>query len=124
MLLSDLDSIWSEFSASTLFVNTEEFAKAVKVEAVTTEQIADIVNQDTPEKTVLLAKDLAVLNNVDERLPGAEILTAIDSESRDLHEQLRMPRVRITGDRKSIDKPLKHTDNTPQKVYLTIIVDR
>jgi len=125
MLLSDLDSIWSEFDSTTLFVNTEEFAKTVEVEAVTTEQIADIVSQDTPEKAVLLAKDLAVLNNVDEYLPGGEILTAIDSDNRDLHDQLRMPRVRLTsGERKTIDKPLENKDETPQKVHLTIIVDR
>jgi hypothetical protein len=125
VLLSDLGSIWSEFDSATLFVNTEEFAKTVKVGAVTTGQIADIVGQDTPEKAVLLAKDLAVLNNVDGRLPGVEILAAIDGESRDLHEQLRMPRVRLTGgDRKTIDKPLKHTDDAPKKVHLTIIVHR
>ncbi len=126
MLLSDLDSIWAEFDSTTLFVNTEEFAKTVMVEAVTTEQIADIVGQDTSEKAVSLAKDLAVLNNIDERLPGGEILTAINDGSLSLHEQWRVPRVRLTGgERKTIDKPVNRAgDETTETIHLTIIVDR
>lgn len=126
MLLSDLDSIWAEFDSTTLFVNTEEFTKTVMVEAVTTEQIADIVGQDTSEKAVSLAKDLAVLNHIDERLPGRDILTAIDDGSRSLHEQWRVPMVRLTGgERKTIDRPVNRAgDETTETVHLTIIVDR
>lgn len=121
MFLSDLNSIWSEFESAKLFVNTEEFAKTIEVQAVNTEQIADIVKQDTSEKAVLMAKDLAVINNVDEHLPGTEILAAIDVESNGLNESLRMPRVRLTGGER---KPIKQKDNDLNKVYLTIIVDR
>jgi anti-sigma-K factor RskA len=126
MLLSDLDSIWPEFDSTTLFVDTKEFAKAVKVEAVSADQIADIVGQDTSEKSISLAKDLAVLNNVDNNLPGGEVLTAIDGESRSLHEQLRLPRVRLTGgERKPAGKTVNRIgDEQTESVHLNIIVNK
>jgi hypothetical protein len=84
------------------------------------------VGQESQEKAVSLAKDIALLNNVDKSLPGAEMLTAIDSEGRDLHEHLRMPRVRLTGgERKAIDKPVESADDKQrQVVHLIITLDR
>jgi hypothetical protein len=79
LLLAQLDDIWDKLDSATLFVDTEVFGRKVVVEAVTAEQIADIVNQDDSTSRIQVARDFAVLNDISEYLPGREILAAIDN---------------------------------------------
>ncbi len=117
-LLAGLEGVWSELDSATLFVNTEAFGEQVVVEAVTAEQIAKIVDQNSPESRIRVAKDFAALNNMSERLPGGEILSAIEGGSRSL---LTIPKPALTGGRKVIEKPTARAEDK-EKVRLTIIV--
>ncbi len=78
-LLARLDDIWDKLDSATLFVDTEVFGQRIVVDAVTTEQIAVIVNQDDYKRRIEVANDFAVLNNVVENLPGRKIFAAIDN---------------------------------------------
>ena len=66
LLLSDLQSIWQKFDSTTLFVDTEQFAEPVMIDAISAEQTAEIINQDSPNRAIEVAKDFAILNNMAE----------------------------------------------------------
>jgi len=118
LLLADLQSIWQKFDATTLFVNTEQFTEPVAVNAVTAEQAAEIVNQDSPQRSIEVAKDFAVLNNMAELMPGKQILTAIDDKKVNL---ITPPKPVLTGDRKMITKTATLLQDK-KEVSLTIVV--
>ncbi len=114
LLLADLGNIWGKLNSATLFVDTEVFGEEVVVGAVTAEQIAGIVNQSDSEERIEVAKDIALLNNVSEYLPGREVLTALDDTSVEL---ITPPKPVMTG-------PKKTTIGTGSRknVHLTITV--
>jgi hypothetical protein len=123
LLLADLGDIWTELDSAKLFVDTEVFGKQVAVNAVTTEQITEIIDQKGSERRIELAKDFAALNNIAEHLPGREILSAMGSGNRNMTSQLRVPKPLLTtGDRPTISKPTDKMEDK-EKVHLTIIVD-
>ena len=118
LLLAQLDDIWDKLDSATLFVDTEVFGRKVVVEAVTAEQIAGIVNQDDSTRRIEVASDFAVLNNIDEHLPGREILAAIDNTSVSL---ITPPKPVLTSN----DKPTKKVASRPgavKNIHLTIMV--
>lgn len=121
-LLADLDDIWSELDSATLFVNTEVFGVQTVVDAVTTEQIADIAGQENSVRRIELAKDFGVLNNIAENLPDKEIRAAIEAGNSNLTQQWRMLKPVLTSTPKAINKPADHPEDK-QKVRLTIILD-
>jgi hypothetical protein len=121
-LLADLDDIWSELDSATLFVNTEVFGVQTVVDAVTTEQIAEIAGQENSVRRIELAKDFGVLNNIAENLPDKEIRAAIDAGNSNLSQQWRMLKPVLTSTPKAINKPADHPEDK-QKVRLTIILD-
>ncbi|MGD2095635.1 MAG: hypothetical protein PVH77_11560 [Phycisphaerales bacterium] len=114
LLLADLSNIWGRLSSATLFINTEVFGEEVVVGAVTTEQIAEIVNQSDSNERFEVAKDIAVLNNVSEYLPEREILAAFEDTSARL---ITPPKPPMTG-------PGRTTAGTDsdKNVYLRIMV--
>ena len=118
MLLADLENGWDKFDSATLFVETKELGRQVVVNKVTTEQIAEIADQDNPESSVKAAKYFAVLNNMDELLPGKEILTAVDDRK---PKSIAIPKPVLTSDEKTIKKPPAEVKDG-QNVYLTIVV--
>ena len=119
LLLADLGGIWEKFDSATLFVETEVFGRQVTVDAVTAEQIAEIVNQDSLQRRTEVAKDFALLNNTAERLPGREIIAGIGEGSRSL---ITIPKpVLTTWDRKTTKKPAGRAEDK-QKVHLAIVV--
>ena len=119
LLLVNLEYIWDELDLATLFVNTEEFGRPVAVEAVTTEQISEIVDQDSPERRVKVAKDFAALNSIAEYLPGKEVMAAIDDGDRSL---ITIPKPVLTGPQKTAEKPSGQAQGA-KMVHLTIVVD-
>ena len=121
-LLADLDDIWSELDSATLFVNTEVFGVQTVVDAVTTEQIADIAGQENSVRRIELAKDFGVLNNIAENLPDKEIRAAIEAGNSNLTQQWRMLKPVLTSTPKAINKPADHQEDK-QTVRLTIILD-
>ena len=118
LLLARLDDIWSKLDSATLFVDTEDFGRKVVVEAVTAEQIADIVNQDDSKRRIEVARDFAVLNNVSEHLPGREILAAIDNSTVGL---ITPPKPVLTSNHKTTTKVASET-GADKNIHLTITV--
>ena len=118
LLLADLDSIWEKFDSATLSVETEAFGRQVVVEAVTAEQIAEIVNQDSLQRRTEVARDFALLNDTAERLPGREILAAIDGRSRNL---ITIPKPVLTSSQRTTKKQAGQAEDK-QKVHLVIVV--
>lgn len=121
LVLADLKDIWSQLDSATLFVGTEVFGRQVEVDAVTTEQIAEIVDQGSLERRIEVAKDFAALNNVTERLPGREMLAAIEGQSSSLTRPWRIPKPHLTGSQGTVRKPSGPTEDEAT-VRLTIIV--
>jgi len=118
LLLADLEYIWAELDSATLFVDTDVFGKQVEVKAVSTKQFAEIVNQDSEQMCIKVAKDFAVLNSMTELLPGKEVLSAMSDGSRSL---ITIPRPVLTGSQKTIKKPTAQSKDN-QTVHLTIVV--
>ncbi len=119
LLLADLGGIWEKFDSTTLSVETEAFGRQVVVDAVTAEQIAEIVNQDSLQRRTEVARDFALLNDTAERLPGREILAAIDDGSRHL---ITIPKPVLTSSQRTTKKPAGQAEDKQQKVHLVIVV--
>ncbi len=118
LLLSDLANIWERFDSTRLIVETGQADEGVVVDNVKTEQIAEIIKQDSPEGRIRVAKDIAAFNRIGEQLPGKEIFAAISYESGDL---LTIPKPVLTSSEKPITKPASGAE-AEQKVLLTIVV--
>ena len=118
LLLAELGNIWGKLDSATLLVDTEVFGEQVVVDAVTAEQISGILNQDDSKRRMEVAKDFAVLNNMAERLPGREILTAIDDTTVGL---ITPPKPRLTSNQKTVKKSSTRTEEN-QNIHLTITV--
>jgi len=120
-LLSDLEAIWHNLDSATLSVQTEEFGRPVVVDAVTAPQVLEIASQNTAEKSVEVAKDLAVLNNLAEVLPGKEVLAAASAKTSDFAVTSRIPKPVLTGWPKTIKTSPRRVE-TKGNVNLVITV--
>jgi len=118
LLLADLENVWARFDSATLFVDADQVGGEVVVEAVSAEQIAEIVNQDSPQKRIEVAKDFAVLNNMAELLPGKGVLAAIDEKGKDL---ITIPKPVLTTGKKTVKKPTSRARRGAQ-VHLTVVI--
>ena len=77
-LMSHLDKHWTRFGGAKLFVETKTFGEPIAVAAVTPAQITQIISQDTFDKSMGVAKDFAVLNDIAERLRSKSLFAADD----------------------------------------------
>ncbi len=89
-LLADLKNVWPNLDSAKMLIDSKTFGRQVTIDAVTTEQIGEIVDLDSYEKRIEFAKAFDVLN----RMPGGEILAAIEGEAPSL---MAIPRPMITG---------------------------
>lgn len=112
-LLADLKNVWPNLDSATMLINAEVFGRPVTVDAVTTEQIGEIIDQNSYEERIELAKAFDVLN----RMPGGEILAAIEGEGPNL---MTIPRPMITGPNA---KAASETEEE-KTIRLTIIISR
>lgn len=119
LLLADLGNIWHRFESAQLSIETDKFGERIFIDAVTAEQIAQITEQDSLNNSVRIAKDFAVLNDITERLPGREILTAIEYTKGNL---ITIPRPRLTSGEKTTKK-LAGPEEAEKKVNLTLVVE-
>ncbi len=124
LLLADLEYVWERFDSATLFVETEQAGGEVVVDAVTAEQITEIVNQDSVKGCIKVAKDFAVLNTMTELLPGKEMLVAVNGRGMDL---ITIPKPVLTTavrrpaeGEKTIKRPT--SAEVGETVHLTIVV--
>ena len=118
LLLAKLDNIWDKLDSAILLIDTEVFGEQVMVDAVTTEQIAGIVNQEDPQRRIKVAKDFAAFNHITERMPGREILTAIDDTT---VRFITPPKPALTQDEKTFKKLATGT-KADKNIRLTITV--
>jgi hypothetical protein len=120
LLLTDLSGIWQKFDSATLFVETDQFGQPVVVNAVNAEQIGEIVEQDTLQKRVEVAKNFAILNSVTELLPGKELFAAIDMPGSDSVGPPTLPKPVIIWHEEGTEKP--PLTESGRKVHLTIMI--
>ena len=118
-VLASLDNIWPRLNSAKMLLDTEVFGDEVAVEAVTTKQIAEIIDQDSNEKRVELANDFHLLNMVEENMPGKTIIVAIEGEPVNV---MAIPKPIITGGQNTAEKPTR--DDTDRTIRLTIILSR
>jgi hypothetical protein len=118
LLLSDLASIWGRFDSASLLVETDQMSERVVVDNVKTEQVAEIVKQDSPEARIKVAKDIAAFNRIEKHLPGEEMFAAIDYGKADL---ITIPKPVLTSSEKAVTKPVGGAE-AKQEVILTIVV--
>ena len=115
-LISDLAPAWTKFDSATLIVHSG-IGEYVAVESVQPEQIGKIVNQDTPDERIKLAKDFAVLNDIEQLSHAVQMLALAN---RDYPELTNIPRPVLTSGEKRADMPRDASDRV--RVDLTIIV--
>ncbi|MHC4169906.1 MAG: hypothetical protein ACYSWQ_23405 [Planctomycetota bacterium] len=117
-LLASLEYAWPKLDSATMVINTELFNDQVSVDTVTTRQIAKIIDQESHEERIELAKDFDMLNRVTANMPGGRILVAIEGET----PGLMIPRPIIVG-----PPDAKRTPAVPEAdktIRLTIILSR
>ncbi len=121
-LVASLSRVWQNFDGAVLQVDRPENAGApVIVEAVTPEQAAGIVAQNSTQASIETAASYAAMNRVAKNMPGSEIRSLIPDDPRSLFATLSIPRPRETG-------PDTSTPSTPVRpegkaqVSLTIVL--
>lgn len=117
-LVNDLSTVWARFDSATLFVQTGDIRDCVAVEAVQPEQITEISNQQTLEGRMRLAKDFAVINNLQENMPARRMLALAEG---DYQELPAIPKPVLTsGEKKTIEPG--EDDSEQVRVDLAIVV--
>jgi hypothetical protein len=119
-LLADLDDTWDQLDSAKLLVDTEVFGEQVVVNAVTTEQIAKIADQQTSIRSIEVARDYAALNSTTEQLPGGDIYAAIENRTGDL---VTITKQKPFLTKRTIDKP-QIPEEGEKTIHLTIVVSR
>ena len=120
-LLADLEPVWPELDSATLRVNTDVFGERIVVEAVTTEQVAKIIEQDHSGKRIEMARELAALNHMDSLLPDRAIANAIEGQNDDTIPRWQAPKPILTEPEDPIVKKSTQPEDK-ETVHLTIVV--
>jgi hypothetical protein len=119
LLLTRLDDIWDKLDSAILSIDTDVFNGKIVVDAVSTEQISDIINQDDSAKRMEIARNFATLNKKTEQLPDKEVLTAVkDNTTVDL---LIPPKPVLTSNHKTTKK-ITSKPGAEKNINLTIVV--
>jgi hypothetical protein len=121
-LLADLENIWARLDSATMLIQTKEFGRPIVVNAVTPQQIGEIACQDSFERSIEVAKDFAVLNNIADLLPGREVLTAVNDRTSAFVIIPGIPKPVLTGWPKTIKESTTQPTFVPAKVNLTITI--
>jgi hypothetical protein len=117
-LANDLSAVWPKFDSATLAVQADSIGQSVTVQNIRPEQITDIVNQDTTDARVRLAKDFATLNAARQTTPQEKMLAFSD---RSYPELTTIPKPALTSGQKTpLDVPEGANDKV--RVDLTIVV--
>jgi len=109
--LGQLKGIWSRFDSTRLLVN-----ETAVVDGVTAEQIYNIAEQASLTGQITTAKNFAALNNMNQRLPGKEVMTAMSDKQDDL---ANIPKPVLTAKEKA--KEAAVTEGA-KRIHLTIVI--
>jgi hypothetical protein len=93
-LLAELGDIWQRFDSATLAVEEQAYGAPAAVSAVTVEQVTEIVENDSLDERMRLAKNFALLNSMADLMPGKHIFAAIDKSAA---TPLVIPKPALTG---------------------------
>ena len=117
-LLAEMQKNWNKFDAPTLIVGSDRSEKQIKVKDVTTNQIAEIVRQDTLERSLETAREFALLNKsgIGTMLGNQEMI--VDDMAT---IQKRIPKPKLTWDEAA--KISVEDRGSGLRVYLTIVVE-
>ncbi len=121
LLLANIETIWPDLEAATLFVDTQVFGEQVAVSNVTTGQISQIAGQTDPAMRQQMAKDIDARNSIAANIPGREILAAIQDTGKSLVREL-VPRPVETGKMDNAQKSPSRVEEQ-KTVHLTIVVN-
>lgn len=119
LLLTELANSWDRFGSARLLVETEQFNEPVVVESVVTEQVAEIIDQESHEGSIEVAKDFAVLNNMARLLQGTEVPTAIHDSA--IGRIVIPPKPVLTWKEEIATAPVS-PDSEAKQVDLTIVI--
>ncbi len=120
LIFADLRSAWDSFETVDFIVEGAAGGKDINVSNATADQIMRIISQDNFEQSKRLARDFAVLNGVEEKLPANEFADATSIEEL----SLRMPpKPKLTSGEKHVKKD-KEVEQHGGKINLTIAVER
>ncbi|HUT31365.1 MAG TPA: hypothetical protein VMX13_16345 [Sedimentisphaerales bacterium] len=114
-LLGDLQDIWDRFGSRTLSVETGRFAERVTIRSVSLRQIVDIVNQNSLDERLELARDISLSNWMDRLMPGRDVEMALGSGN-----DLPIPKPRLVGPADAAKKSPGAVKES-EKVQLTIV---
>jgi hypothetical protein len=110
-LLGQLKEIWNRFDSTRLLVDE----KAV-VNDVTAEQIYNIAEQGSLSEQITAAKNFAAFNSMNQRLPGREVMTAMDNKQDDL---ANIPKPVLASKEKVKEAA---ADEGAKRIRLTIVI--
>jgi hypothetical protein len=117
LLLADLRDVWNELDSATLYVETATPAEKLAIEAVTTEQIVAIVGENTAEARRQVARDLALMNKMDQLIPGREVLAAAEPR----RTTLAAPKPTLTSRDTTVSKRAGESESD-RNIHLTIVI--
>ena len=118
-LLADLDEAWQRFDRPTLYLETSGAPVPVVVPSVRLDQLARIAHQEDSGRSVEVAREIAVLNSVNQTMPGQEVLAAVVERGRDLWPTVPKP-VLTSSERTAVAKPKPPADE--RSVSLTVVL--
>ncbi len=115
-ILTDLEVNWDKISSAKLSLDTKNFGESVEIASVTPSQISEIMNQKDSEQSIQVARDISVINKLNEILNERGIPVAGSS---------------VNSGNFNIPKPIivKHylslqQDNGEKTIQLRIILSR
>jgi hypothetical protein len=116
-LVASLGGLWKKIEAATLHVGRPgEFTDPVAVADVTAEQTIAILDQDTTEASLLMARRCAVENS----MPGREIVKAINQDLESVLAMAETSRPRLTKTQDGTDELTASKDDG--QASLTIVL--
>lgn len=110
--LGQLKGIWNRFDSTKLLVDET----IVAVDDVTVEQIFQIAEQANRSGQIQIAKNFAALNNMNQKFPGREIMTAVNDKQEDL---TNIPKPVLASKEKAKQAA---ADEDAKRIHLTIVI--
>ncbi len=96
-LVASLGGVWQEFDSATLHVSEPEGAASVTIEAVTPDQMIEVVARNSTEASVETAQMYATMNQMARTMPGREIAPLIDEDTGSLFASDAIPMPKLAG---------------------------
>lgn len=120
-LVASLSGVWQNFDNATMQVDRPENSVPVVIEAVTPEQTAGIVAQNSTNASVQTAANYALMNHMTRNMPGKEIQPLIQTDSGSQFAMINIPQPRETGPDNATRAAQAPTQQKAQ-VNLTIVL--